>query len=438
MNVPERPGSRLRFALLLGFGGLLALLLISGLSALQVLQSTHAEEQAARRAYLARNESLIAFRTGFHSYGDRVEQIFIASGDGSVAELTTLSVQYHSALSRYPVGRTPEEQALLNALTQVLADQEQAVNAPLPGDRVRKLKYFSDEVCPRSSRVLSAAEAIASWDHQQFSTIDADLLNRFGDARARLTRLLLVLLGSGLLLSIGSILYIARQEREVRSRYAELTESREAQDRLSMLLVDAQEEERRSISRELHDEVGQSLGALLVDVGRLSALVSPDNQPAQEHLRSVKTLAERSVNSVRNIALLLRPSMLDDLGLVAALEWQAREISRRSDVEVEIESSDFSADLSEDYKICIYRLVQEALNNTARHSGGHHAWVEVRQDTKLITVTVRDDGHGFDPTRTRGLGLLGMEERVRRLGGALRIDARPGSGTKITAELPLS
>ena len=143
---------------------------------------------------------------------------------------------------------------------------------------------------------------------------------------------------SGLLLSIGSIVYIMRQDQEARRRYAELIESRNALSQLPSNLLNAQEEERRSISRELHDEVGQSLGALLVDVGRLKAAIPADDKVAQEQLAQIKATAENTVNAVRNIALLLRPSMLDDLGLIAAIEWQAREISRRSELEVEVEA----------------------------------------------------------------------------------------------------
>ncbi|MCU1261822.1 MAG: integral rane sensor signal transduction histidine kinase, partial [Bryobacterales bacterium] len=252
-----------------------------------------------------------------------------------------------------------------------------------------------------------------------------------------LTKLLIIVLGSGLALAIGSIVYIVGQDRDARLRYSDLSHSRNALSELSARLLDAQEEERRSISRELHDEVGQSLGALLVDVGRLATMLPPEDAGIQDQIGKIKFTAERSVNSVRNIALLLRPSMLDDLGLLAAVEWQGREVSRRTEMEVEIESEGVSETLAEDYKICIYRVTQEALNNAARHSGARHAWVKIEQNGAAITVSIRDDGRGFDPQRTRGLGLLGMEERARRLGGTLHVESKPGEGTTIRVELPI-
>jgi signal transduction histidine kinase len=129
--------------------------------------------------------------------------------------------------------------------------------------------------------------------------------------------------------------------------------------------------------------------------------------------------------------------MLDDLGLIAALEWQGREVSRRSEMEVEVQSADVSEKIPDEYRICIYRLVQEALNNAARHSSAKNARVTVDQTADKILVSVFDDGRGFDPQRVRGLGILGMEERVRRLGGILNIDSKPGRGTTLKAEFPL-
>jgi signal transduction histidine kinase len=142
------------------------------------------------------------------------------------------------------------------------------------------------------------------------------------------------------------------------------------------------------------------------------------------------------VKSIRNLALLLRPPMLDDLGLVPALEWQGREISRRGDMEVDVRSEGVSEQLPDDVKVCVYRVVQEALANAARHSGAKHAQVSVVQSGENIQVQIADDGKGFTAERVRGMGILGMEERVKRLGGSLNIKSGPGKGTTVGAEIP--
>ncbi len=209
-------------------------------------------------------------------------------------------------------------------------------------------------------------------------------------------------------------------------------------EQLSARLIAAHEEERRRISRELHDEVGQTLNAVLVDAANLAKHIPEGDAAAQRHLDSIRAHADASVNSIRDIALLLRPSMLDDLGLIPALEWQAREVSRRGNVKVKVIAEDVPDTLDDPTRTCVYRLVQEALRNVSSHSQARHATVTVHQLAEALSLTVEDDGAGFDPARTRGLGLLGMDERVKQLGGHLRIESQPGKGTVLRVELPLA
>src|SRR5262249_58797900 len=148
-------------------------------------------------------------------------------------------------------------------------------------------------------------------------------------------------------------------EREARLRKTELQE-------LSARLVRAQEEERRAISRELHDEVAQYLSAALVESSNLAATLRPDSAGARPHLESIRRLVDESMQAVRNMALSLRPSMLDDFGLVPALEWQGREIEKRTGLKVEVEADEEVAGLPDGYKTCIYPVTQEDLHNCAR------------------------------------------------------------------------
>jgi signal transduction histidine kinase len=330
---------------------------------------------------------------------------------------------------------------LLGSLEQLFAEQQGLLNAVLswsPEERHKQAwRFLNEEVLPQRSRIQETSEKIALWNSQQLGATDREMFRSFAGLQGRQTRLLAIALTAGLVLSLASVVYLLRIGEEAQRRYQELAQSRAQLEALSAQLVDAQETERRSISRELHDEVGQSLGALLVEVGRLAASAPGDNAQIKDHVDKIKSVAETTVQTVRNIALLLRPSMLDDLGLIAALEWQGREVSRRSEIEVEVQSADVSDKIPDEYKICIYRLVQEALNNAVRHSSAKSARVTVEQTADKILVSVLDDGRGFDPQRVRGLGILGMEERVRRLGGMFTIDSKPGSGTTLRAEFPL-
>jgi signal transduction histidine kinase len=213
--------------------------------------------------------------------------------------------------------------------------------------------------------------------------------------------------------------------------------AREELHRLSARLVSAQEEERRNLSRELHDEIGQSMSALLVELGNLGSSLPAENAALQERLQAVKRLAENNVVVLRNLSLLLRPSMLDDLGLVPALKWQAREVARRSGIKVKVDAEDVPDHLPDEYRTCIYRVVQEALHNATRHSKATHVRVTVTHEQARVCVRIQDDGVGFQAPQEKGMGILGMEERVRHLGGRFQIDSGSGHGAAISIELPL-
>jgi signal transduction histidine kinase len=219
---------------------------------------------------------------------------------------------------------------------------------------------------------------------------------------------------------------------------AERTRAEKAEQelrRLSNQLVRVQEEERKAISRELHDEVGQILTGLRMELGTLSHY-NPDEE-FRQRLESVKRLAEEALRSVRNLALLVRPSMLDDLGLEPALHWQAKEFSRRCGIPVSLNIEGKLDNLTEASRLCLYRAIQEAMTNCGKHAGASHVTVVVKQDESRVVASVHDDGRGFDALlKTHGLGLLGMTERVRALQGSMSVSSEPGSGTEIRLELP--
>ncbi|MCX6637998.1 MAG: sensor histidine kinase, partial [Acidobacteria bacterium] len=208
---------------------------------------------------------------------------------------------------------------------------------------------------------------------------------------------------------------------------------------LSRQLVQAQEEERKAISRELHDEVGQMLTALRMDLGGLERMGAASASGFEERLASTKRLTEDTLRAVRDLSLGLRPSMLDDLGLGPALEWQAREFSRRSGTPVNVRLEGNLAGLPEAHRTCVFRVVQEALTNCARHAEARDIRVGVHGHADSLFVTVEDDGAGMPEgdAHGRGIGLIGIQERVRQLGGSLEIFSQPGRGTTLKVTLPV-
>jgi signal transduction histidine kinase len=172
-----------------------------------------------------------------------------------------------------------------------------------------------------------------------------------------------------------------------------------------------------------------------MELGTLSNRALDDE--FQERLESVKQLAEACLRSVRNLALLVRPSMLDDLGLEPALHWQAKEFSRRYGIPVSVNVEGRLDGLPEALRLCLYRAIQEAMTNCGKHADANQVTIIVKQDETQVIASVHDDGRGFDAfSQTPGLGLMGMTERVRALKGRMSVDSEPGGGTSICVELP--
>ncbi len=436
---------KVRRLLLIAFGWLLVLLIGAGTDALFAVRRLDRASQEVSRRFTAHNRALGTIVVSVSVYDDQLERFLlqdqIQESAPDPADITNKISAVRAALLNFPPDRDPEEQFLLAAMLQQLQEQETScaiVLAWRPDLRQqRAYQFIGQQLIPWRTRVFELTARVSSLDEHKLALENLAVAQRFQALESRLVWLVSLALVAGVLMSLVCGWYILRLERQARQRYQALAHSRLELEGLSARLVEAQEEERRSISRELHDEVGQSLGALLVEVGQLSRLVPDEDRVTQAQIAHIKSVAETAVKSIRDIALLLRPPMLDDLGLVPALEWQAREISRRSDMEVEVRSQNVSEDLGDETKVTVYRLVQEALNNAATHASAKNAKVTIAQNSDKITVEIADDGHGFDPERQRGMGILGMEERVRRLGGMLSINSSPGKGASVKAALPL-
>ena len=218
--------------------------------------------------------------------------------------------------------------------------------------------------------------------------------------------------------------------------FARLLERVDAERRRSgQLVLRAQEEERRRVARDLHDEVNQALTAILL---RLEALAhdAPDDQ--QEQVQQIKGLTTQAMDELLRLARQLRPTALDDLGLETAIEAQVRGFGERTGIEARLRTNGDSTTLDEEKQTVIYRIAQEALANAGRHAGATRVDVALSTDHEGARLRVTDDGSGFDLARARpdGLGLEGMAERARLVGGELDLQTTPGQGTEIRLRVP--
>lgn len=206
-------------------------------------------------------------------------------------------------------------------------------------------------------------------------------------------------------------------------------------------IINAQEQERKRIARELHDETSQVLTSLLISLAVLEeSLTTPE---ARERIADTRQLAHQTLRAIRSLSIDLRPSALDDLGLLPALRWYVKEYQKKCSIEVDFVASGFKERLPAEMETALYRIVQEALTNTARHSQAKRVSIMLKEDEEEVEGIISDDGSGFDfealrkaPDSERGLGLAGMTERAVLLNGRLDIETRPGHGTTISVHMP--
>lgn len=217
--------------------------------------------------------------------------------------------------------------------------------------------------------------------------------------------------------------------------------SREQLRRLTQQVVATQEEERRRLSRELHDELGQVLTVLKIGLELLLGDLPPDTPDLKRAVVEAVDLADGLIGQVRNLAYDLRPPALDTLGLNPALERFSRDFAQRTKLDIDYTGTKLPP-LSETVSLTLYRLLQEALTNVIRHAQAQKVEIVLDYDGEEVILSVTDDGQGFDIhttlaalNRPQGMGLLGMRERVELLGGSLEIDAKPGRGTRLTASV---
>jgi signal transduction histidine kinase len=200
----------------------------------------------------------------------------------------------------------------------------------------------------------------------------------------------------------------------------------------------ARDDERKHLSRELHDSVGQILTAVGLQLRALRSASLPPDQ-LRMHLDETCRMNAEALRLVRDLAMGLRPALLDDVSLVSALEWQARQFSRQTGISAALEAGGDLEELPEAHRTCIYRCVQEALTNCAKHAQAKSVCIVVRALAESVTVTIEDDGIGFDLEKTSGtgLGLLGMRERAAGVNGKLSLMSRQHGGTALTLEIPV-
>ncbi|MEO8596493.1 MAG: sensor histidine kinase [Candidatus Solibacter sp.] len=439
-------GKRSTPVLLLGFGLLIGLIAVTGIGALQRARETYRDELQLNQRY-RRTDRVLS------GVASRLYRVAILTRDYLLDPSNTRAAEYRADL----VGeRTAMDKELAELEGLVLkANQPEFVRLraevsaycdvldPLfewteVEKAQRSWSFLRKEVLPRRSAAMEIAREFSRLTEANLDEQRREIDRKQAAMASFILRMLAVTVLIGLAVACVAVLRNTGLERQSKKQCARAEDAERELRRLSRQLVNAQEAERKSISRELHDEIGQMLTGLRMELRSLQELRTAEEE-FNIHLDGAKRLAEQSMRCLRDIAMGLRPSLLDDLGLGPAVQWQARQFSKHTGIPVNVDVGGLRDGLPEQHRICIYRIVQEALTNCARHARASIIDIMIRDSGGSISVTVVDNGIGFDPSgvKGQGLGLTGMHERIMDLGGELILAAGPARGTILTAEIPV-
>ncbi len=310
-----------------------------------------------------------------------------------------------------------------------------------PLDTQSRYLFVQEQVAERRNQL---GDTLREWDRSSHDSL-SDGHTRFEESRSFAARRLFWILGLSLLaaaaVALLSLRYSERMEKQAAAHHRQVVEAKDELTRLSTRLMEVQEQERANLSRELHDEIGQGLATLRLEVARAEALPPQRLSEIRERLGRARLLTDSIVQTVRNICLLLRPSMLDDLGLIPAIQWLAQDFQRRTGVICRFSSGDVGEDLPEPMRTCVYRVVQESLHNCEKHAEAQNVTVRVSERGDRMLAVIEDDGKGFDTGAVpsgRGFGIMGMRERAIAAAGSLAVESAPRRGTRVELSLPVA
>jgi signal transduction histidine kinase len=417
----------------LGLGSLVALLALSMLASSRTAQDIYAEVDALNAHHREVEMKLRALRSDVNLSGvfvrDYLLDVSRERDPDYRHQLTTFRQSNMATLAdlRAVVNRDDQIASLQSKLDDYWETLDPLFDWTPAEKIVRSAAFLRHDVVPRREAVLTIAQQIEELNNANLAEQRAEVAQRHSALKTDLDRLLwrTVLLG----LFVAVVVVLRLRFLELRSALAE-TQMRE----LSQQVVQAQEDERKHLSRELHDHVAQVLTGLRLEIGRLERTQTVSQTAVT--IGVCKQLVDELFSTVRNLALGLRPSMLDDFGLQAALEWHVRDFMRRYAAVVDLETSGDLSMLPDKYRTCVYRIVQEALTNCARHAHAGHVRIEIAAANDELRLRVIDDGIGVTSAGRTGFGLRGMEERAKELGGRLAISAADRGGTVLTVSIP--
>ena len=313
------------------------------------------------------------------------------------------------------------------------------LTAELAGEQAQA--YLRRSVIPKHTLVLRVSEELRALKQDALREQQTAVVALHRTVRERIWWTSALAVAAGFVVALFAGGYIGRLESLIRHQHDQEREHKRELQRLSAELEDARETERRTIARDLHDEIGQALMTIRLDLGVVDRSGQVSGAPA-EALGEARASTDLAIRTVRDLSQLLHPPMLNDFGLAVTLEAYVHAFSERSGVRTELVLDRMEARVPSDVEVCAYRIVQEALTNVAKHAEAASCRVYLHRLPHSLLVTVEDDGRGIAapnnsrPGVRRGVGLVSVRERVSRAGGTVSIESA-GRGTRLTVEIPV-
>jgi len=432
---------------LLAFAMLTAFIVVAGSVIYRYVGGVQRQLQQTQDDYRERDRLLTSLRFDTLYLAIELRDYLLNPSPASDAERKVRLLEFRDSILRSLTQaenqKTFQDQGRIRDLRERFDTLWESVNTVLgltPEERQSKGPAFlMTKVFPSREAMILVTREISDLNSALLERRQASILQALDAVQTRLIGVLAITASFGLIVAILTTLKMRALESRAERHRQQTEESADELRRLSQRLVQAQEEERKAISRELHDEVGQMLTALRMELGAVRKQCDSGGGSSGARIDAADSLAEKTLQTVRDMARGLRPAMLDELGLSSALKSHARQFSRHSGISVNLEVHGNVDSLPESHRTCAYRVVQEALTNCARHASAKQVRVTLRGSSDLLSLRVQDDGTGFSsqPASRRGLGLLGIEERVRELGGSVSLISQPRGGALLSAEIPL-
>jgi len=437
-------------ALLFGFGAVFSLWLVSAYEFVRRLGEVEGRAAEISTRFARNDELLVAVRA----------QVLLGSlylPDVAI-EIDPDTIPFHR--EQLQQTRRDIEEALEQYLPEVDSDVEREhwtrLQAEFDDYWTRMVPLLGGRVSGDSAQARALLHQQALSKHEVIVRISDALrrLNRaaFEQQQAEVTRLhdtlrqgvwwMSGVMGTlGLLIAVGATRYASGLESRIRRQHLQELQHKLDLQELSAKLVGAQEQERRSLARDLHDEVGQALTAVKIELAAVDRDLKLLGGEPHPRLHEARSIIDGTLQTVRDLSQLLHPGMLDDFGLLETVRWYVRGFSRRTGLPAKVVADEPFERMASDLEVCAYRIVQEALTNVAKHAEATSCRVHLQRRLQALVVAVEDDGRGMDPSfalRTgRSFGLMGIRERVAGFGGTFRVEGAGDTGTRLVAEFPL-